>query len=122
MIISVANSKEMKFRALMTSLNVLFISFCPKQWGLIIKIYVSCRILLGMTNLVGTIVVMTVMKDLKKKLCKCLRVRKSVYISLLKPSNIPQLIVEVVKVVCIGLKRPYTLPQLIEEVVDIVQV
>ena len=106
----------------MTSLNVSFISFCPKKWGLKIKIYMSCRILLGMPKLVGTIFVTTVMKALKKKLCKCLRVRKSVYISLLKPSNIPQLIVEVVKVVCIGLKRPDTLPQVIEEVVDIVQV
>ena len=41
---------------------------------------------------------------------------------LLRPSTVPQVIMEVVKVVEIGLKRPAYITQVCEEVVDIHQV
>ena len=57
-------------------------------------------------------------KILKKKSFKCLWVRKVVYIFLLRPVTVPQVIL---KVVYIGHKIPSTLPQVITEVVDIGQ-
>ena len=65
---------------------------------------------------------MTVMKVLKKKVWECLQERKVVDIYLLRPSNFPQLIVEVVKVLDIGLKIPATLTQVILEVLEVGQV
>ena len=62
------------------------------------------------------------MKVLKKKVLKCLWVRKVIDIGLLRPSTLLHVIVEVVKVLDIGINRPYALPQVITEVVDVGQV
>ena len=64
-----------------------------------------------------TVIVTTEKKVLKKKVLKCLWVRKVVDIGLLRPANFPQVIVLAVKVLDVGLKRPANLPQVITEVV-----
>ena len=56
---------------------------------------------------------------LKKKVWKCLWEKKVVYIGLLRPATVTQVITEVVKVVGIDLKIPATLPQLITKVVEV---
>ena len=61
-------------------------------------------------------------KFMKKKILKCLLVSKLIDIGLLIPSNLTQVIMDVMKVVDIGLLRKSTLPQVIEKVVDVVQV
>ena len=65
---------------------------------------------------------MLVMKVLKKKARKCLWEKKSVDIGILIPDNLPQLIVEVIKVVDIHLNITDTLFQVIVEVVGVGQV
>ena len=62
------------------------------------------------------------MQVIKKNVLNFIWVRKVVDISLLRPSTLPQLIVEVVEVVYIGLLRPSTIPQLIVEAVYVGQV
>ena len=59
------------------------------------------------------------MKVLKKKVFKCLLVRKVVGMGLLRPATINQVHPMVVKVVDIGLLSPATIPQVIVEVVDV---
>ena len=61
-------------------------------------------------------------KVLKKKFFKYLWVSKFMYLGLLRPSTVPQVIVEVIKIVDICIKRPANLPQVITEVLDIGQV
>ena len=61
-------------------------------------------------------------KLIKKKVLKCLRVRKFVDIVLLIPSTLPQVIVDLAKFTDICLLIPATILLLIVEVVDIGQV
>ena len=70
-------------------------------------------------SIIPTDIVTTAMEVLKKKVLKCLWVRKVVDIGILIPANFPQVIVVAVRVLDVGLKRPATLPQVITEVVGI---
>ena len=72
--------------------------------------------------IIPPVIVTTAIKVLKKNIWKCLRERKVVSIGLLRLSNLPQLIVKVVKVVDIDLKRPVTTTKVITEFVDVSQV
>ena len=65
---------------------------------------------------------MMIAKLLKKKFLKCLRLRKFMDIGLLRPSTLPQVIMEVMKVVEMCIKIPATLPQVNVEVLDVGQV
>ena len=59
---------------------------------------------------------------MKKKVLKCLWLRKVLDIGLLKTDTLPQVIGDVMKVKNIGLLEPATRPQVIAEVVDVGQV
>ena len=74
---------------------------CYSQW-VVVEVY---NFGLVRPAIIPPTVVMTAMKLLKKKVLKCLWVRKDVNIGLLRPANVPQVIAEVVG---IGILRPYT--------------